>query len=300
MRRLNRFITLAVLLGFLLTMVFPFANQEVQAVISPLTGGGGTPPSPSPAYIMVNGLSLNAGTLTTGLEGNQTVTTVNIDGGKVGNLLGPAAYGATVVIPFSADTDVFRTSVDGQTVMGMEMLAMTLQMKGGNVIYTLPPALTNIEQIIANLGSQVDLKDIKVDISMGSSPDNTVNVIQDTANRNNYQIVVKPVEFEIACTYGGQTIQVSRFTTYVERMVAIPSGIDPSRITTGVVQNSDGTFSHVPTTIVAIDEKYYAKINSLTNSAYAVIYNPQTFADMANHWAKADVNDMGSRLIVNG
>lgn len=263
-------------------------------------GGGATAAPPSPAYITVNGLSLNAGTLTTGRRGNQTVTTVNIDGGKVGPLLGPAAYGATAVIPFSADADVLRASVDGQTVMGMEMLAMTMQMKGGNVIYTLPPALTNIQQIISTLGSQVALKDIKVDISMGSPPDNTVKVIQDTANRNNYQIVVKPVEFEISCTYGGQTIQVSSFTMYVERMVAIPSGIDPSRITTGVVQNSDGTFSHVPTTIVAIDGKYYARINSLTNSAYAVIYNPQTFTDMANHWAKTDVNDMGSRLIVNG
>ena len=83
-------------------------------------------------------------------------------------------------------------------------------------------------------------------------------------------------------------------------MVAIPDGIDPSKITTGIVLNSDGTFSHVPTRIIVIDGKYYAKINSLTNSTYTIIYSPTTFKDVEAHRAKNDVNDMGSRLIING
>ena len=82
--------------------------------------------------------------------------------------------------------------------------------------------------------------------------------------------------------------------TYVERTVTIPDGVDPSKITTGIVLNSDGTFSHVPTSIVVINGKYYAKINSLTNSTYSVIYTPISFADVANHWAKDAINDMGS------
>ena len=93
---------------------------------------------------------------------------------------------------------------------------------------------------------------------------------------------------------------MSRFNGYVERTIAIPDGIDPSKITTGIVLNSDGTFSHVPTSIVMINGKYYAKINSLTNSTYSVIYNPVTFTDVSSHWAKNAVNDMGSRMVVNG
>jgi hypothetical protein len=64
--------------------------------------------------------------------------------------------------------------------------------------------------------------------------------------------------------------------------------------------NNDGTFSHVPTSIVVIDGKYYAKISSLTNSTYSVIWSPRTFKDVENHWAKNDVNDMGSRLVIDG
>ena len=56
----------------------------------------------------------------------------------------------------------------------------------------------------------------------------------------------------------------------------------------------------MPTIMIAIDGKYYAKINSLTNSTYSVIWSPKAFKDVENHWAKEDVNNMGSRLIING
>ncbi len=95
-------------------------------------------------------------------------------------------------------------------------------------------------------------------------------------------------------------MDVLKFNGYVERTVAIPDGVNPSKITTGVVLNKDGTFSHVPTTVVLEDGKYIAKINSLTNSIYTLICNPVTFTDVENHWSKDYVNDVSSRLIDSG
>lgn len=123
---------------------------------------------------------------------------------------------------------------------------------------------------------------------------------QDTADENDYRIMVEPVEFGISCTSGDKTVEVSKFSAYVERLIEILEGIDPFKVTTGVILNPDGTFSHVPTAITMIDGKYYARINSLTNSAYLLIYSPKTFKDVENHGAGEDVNDMGSRLIVSG
>jgi len=57
--------------------------------------------------------------------------------------------------------------------------------------------------------------------------------------------VVKPVEFEVTCTSGIKTVEVSKFNGYVELAVAIPDGADPSKITTGTVLNADSTFCHV-------------------------------------------------------
>lgn len=137
-------------------------------------------------------------------------------------------------------------------------------------------------------------------VTISVPEDDTVQVIQDTADSNNYQLVVMPVEFTITCSSGGQTVEVEKFNGYVERTIAIPEGVDPSKITTGIILNDDGTFTHIPTTIVMIDGRYYAKLNSLTNSTYSVIWNPITFSDMIGHWAEEAVNDMGSRLVVTG
>ena len=95
-------------------------------------------------------------------------------------------------------------------------------------------------------------------------------------------------------------MNVTRFNAYVERTITIPDGVDPTKITTCVVVDADGTVHHVPTRITVIDGKYYAVINSLTNSTYSVIWNPVEFTDVASHWAKDAINDMGSRMVVTG
>ena len=51
----------------------------------------------------------------------------------------------------------------------------------------------------------------------------------------------------------------------------------------------------MPTTIIIIDGVYYARINSLTNSTYSVIYNPFTFSDLNGYWAEDMINNMEAR-----
>jgi len=254
----------------------------------------------STTAVIVNGQSQDAGTTTTSKDGDKTVTTVTLDDKKIQEKLNAEGTKATVSIPISGNADIGEGVLNGQTVKSMEEKEAVLEIKTGSVSYTLPASEINISDVSAQLGEAVQLKDIKISVRIAEPPADTVRVVQDTANQNNYQIVVKPVEFEITCTSGEKTVTVSKFNGYVERTVAIPDGVDPSKITTGIVLNADGTFSHVPTTIIKIDGKYYAKINSLTNSTYSVIYNPIEFADVAKHWAKDSINAMGSRLIVSG
>jgi hypothetical protein len=249
---------------------------------------------------LVNGVTQNAGTAQTQTIGDRKVTTVTVDDAKLNEKLNTEGNGSTVTIPVNNSVDVIVGQLTGQTVKNMETKDAVLEIKTNNVSYSLPASQINIDTVSAQLGQQVQLADIKVNVSIGAPPADTVKIVQDTANKDNYQIVVKPVEFRITCTSGGKTVEVSKFTGYVERTVAIPDGVDPSKITTGIVLNSDGTFSHVPTVITMIDGKYYAKINSLTNSTYSVIWSTKTFKDVANHWAKDAVNDMGSRQVLDG
>ncbi|MDP4092738.1 MAG: S-layer homology domain-containing protein [Bacillota bacterium] len=257
-----------------------------------------TPPTP-PAPDTSKDIILDDSTATTVIsnQGDRTVTTVTVDDSKVVEKL---QENATVVIPTNNSSDVVVGQLNGQTVKSMEEKDAVLEIRTGNVTYTLPASQINIDGVSDQIGTQVALRDIKVNVEISTPPQVTVNIVEGTAGKNNYQIVVRPVDFNITCASSGKTVDVSRFNGYVERTVAIPDGIDPSKITTGIVLNSDGTFSHVPTTVIKISGKYYARINSLTNSTYSVIWNPKTFKDVENHWSRDIVNDAGSRLIING
>ncbi len=266
------------------------------------SSGGNTPPKSGEedVKIIVNGEEKTAAKASTETIDGKKVTTVVLDDTKVEEMLNSGSGSTVVTIPVNNNSDVVVGSLNGQTVRNMEAKDAILEVKTGSVTFTLPAAQINIGSVSESLGSQADLKDISVNVRIAEPPADTARIIEDTAGSNSYQVVVRPVEFEITCTSGDKTVEVSRFSAYVERTVAIPDGIDPARVTTGIVLNSDGTFSHVPTSIVQIGGRYYARINSLTNSVYSVIWNPKTFKDAEGHWAREAIEDMASRLVIAG
>ena len=205
-----------------------------------------------------------------------------------------------LIIPVPGNATEIVSELTADLVKKMETKDITLAIQTEKANYTIPAKQIQVDSISEQVGKEVSLADIKVKVNISDSTANTAKVVEDTANKNNYQLVVKPIEFTITATTGDKTVEVSKFNAYVERTIAIPDGVDPSKITTGIVLNNDGTFSHVPTTILKIGDKYFAKINSLTNSTYSVIWSPKTFADVEKHWSKASVNNMASRLIING
>ena len=275
-------------------------------------GGGSTSSStPTPVKddkveVIFNKDSEKAATAKVEEKDNIKTTVVTLDDTAVKENLDkmdkadPNAENKKVIIPVNNNSDVVVVELTGQTVKDMEEMQAVLEIKTENASYTLSAADINIDDVSSQMGKQVELKDIKVNVRIAKASTSTAAIVADSAKKNSYTVVVKPVDFEISCTSGTKTVSVARFNSYVERTVALPAGIDPGKITTGVVVNSDGTFSHVPTIIVVIDGKYYAKINSLTNSTYTVISNPVTFKDVEKHWAKNYVNEIGSRLIDNG
>ncbi|MFB0920346.1 MAG: S-layer homology domain-containing protein, partial [Oscillospiraceae bacterium] len=278
---------------------FLFYSNSVSATI-PTPAADPAPTTQTAKIVEVDGVKQDAGTSKTETVSGKVQEIITVDATKLDKILESSGAAPTVTLPGNAGSDVVVGELSGQTVKNMETKEAVLEIKTDSVTYTLPASQINIDDVSSQLGSQLALKDIKVSVSIAEPSADTVKIVENTASKGNYQLVVKPVEFTITCSSGNRTVDVSKFNGYVERTVAIPDGVDPSKITTGIVLNADGSFSHVPTSIVTINGKYYAKINSLTNSTYSVIYNPVTFADVANHWAKAAINDMGSRMVVTG
>ncbi|RIE00689.1 S-layer homology domain-containing protein [Cohnella faecalis] len=250
--------------------------------------------------VLVNGKAENAGKATTTTVNNQQVTTIAIDPQKLDEKLAAEGQHAVVTIPVGIDSDVIVGELNGQMIKNMEGKEATLELKVDRATYTLPAQQINIDALSAQLGESIALQDIKVRIEIASPTAGTVKTVEDAANKGKFALVAPSVDFTVKAAYGNKSVEVTSFNLYVERTIAIPDGVDPNKITTGIVVDPDGTVRHVPTKIVIIDGKYYAKISSLTNSTYSIVWHPLEFKDVANHWSKAAVNDMGSRMVISG
>ncbi|RKP46315.1 hypothetical protein D7Z26_24690 [Cohnella endophytica] len=250
--------------------------------------------------ILVNGKVENAGTATIAKRNDHTVITVVVDQKKLDERLAAEGRHAVVTIPINKAFDIVVGELNGQMVKSMEDKQAVLEIKTDTATYTLPAQQINIGAISKQMGKLVALQDIVVQIEIAAPTADTWKVVENAAVKGTFTLVLPPLDFTIRATYGNTSVEVSKFNAYVERSIAIPVGVDPNKITTGVVVEPDGTVRHVPTKIVIIDGKHYAQINSLTNSTYSVVWNPHEFQDVANHWAKAAVNDMGSRMVIEG
>ncbi|HEX3029645.1 MAG TPA: immunoglobulin domain-containing protein, partial [Clostridia bacterium] len=269
--------------------------------VVPSSGGVVTVPTSaeSKTEILINGKSENAATSTTTTQDGQTVTQITLDDKKIEEKLKSEKDNSVIALSAPINSDAIIGELNGKTVRNMEDKKAVIEVTIGNVTYTLPAEQINIDNA-AKLLNNKPLEKIKVKLEILDSTENRVKFIEDKAKKDRLDIIAPPVEFRITCTDGEKTIEIDRFNNYVERTICIPENIDPEKITTGVTIDEDGTIRHIPTKVFIKNNRYYAKINSLTNSEYSIVWHPLNFKDVSQHWSKDADDDMGSRLIMKG
>jgi len=275
------------------------AIAQVTVNNAPATPYTPTPDTtPQKAKVLINGKELNLETITTSEHGGETIIAISIDAQKLEKKLDSEQERSVITIPLGeikADAGVLT----GDIVKELENNQAIFEISNGSATYILPAKVIDIDAIAEQLDSEAALSDIKVKIKVSKASAESEERLKRSAEKGKFSIEVAPVDFSIECSVNNKTIAVNNFSGYVERTLEIPKDADPDKITTGVVVDPDGTVRHVPTAVINIEGKYYAKINSLTNSPYAVIYNPVEYADASKTpWAKAAINDMGSRLVI--
>ncbi|MGV7116504.1 cadherin-like beta sandwich domain-containing protein [Paenibacillus kyungheensis] len=272
----------------------------------PSTPGTTEPTTPStPATdgfeIIVNGRQIEQ--IATGVleqQNGQSVFTATVDTDKLGNLLANEGNAPQVIIPVKASADKVNTVLTGEAVQILAGAQATLRIETVLGNYTLPSTQLRIQQLAGELGNNASSAQLQVNVTITRSTDAILTALNNRASRDGFTVAMAPVDFNITASYNNQVSTVNEFTTYVKRELPIPADYDPNRITTAVVVDAQGNIHHVPTAVAQQGNAYYAVVNSLTNSNYGLIWNPKEFPDVANHWSKSAVNDMASRLVVNG
>jgi len=259
------------------------ANGGSSGSGSPGSSGGTTTPAGQAEPVIVGGIEHDIGTKTT----TDTTTTVTVDSDKLQKQLESA--GDSVVVPITSKTDAAAAQLVVKNIEDMAKKDMTLSVDVGGVQYNLPTAAVDTAALLKTLGA-ADSTKVPVRVTI-------TNLQQSAVTVKNGELMRNPVAFTVTAAYGGKTVEVERFSRYVQRVIEIPAGTDASKIATALRAEYG---EHVPTDVYQKDGRWYAKINSLTNSAYALIYHEKRFADAAGKWYEKTVNEMASRCVIFG
>ena len=240
-----------------------------------------------------------SGTVT--FENGQKIINVSVDAAKLVEQLEKGGDKQTFVIPVNQDADKVSVTLDGDALKAMDNFKQAvIAIETPNGSYKLPAAQIDFAALSAQFGQQVKPSDLSIRVDIAKSYATKVNFIGSAADKGQFTVMVAPVDFTVSATYKDKTVSMDQFSKFVEREIPIPSGIDPSKITTAVVLNDDGSIRQVPTRFITRGGISYAVVKSLTNSTYVLIAHQKTFADTEEHWAKDIIHDMASRLVVNG
>lgn len=255
--------------------------------------------SGSTSGVRINGEE-GAGKAVTVTKDGRMETLVTLDQQKLTQWLALQTDPVTLTIAVDSGSDAVISQINAQLLRSLQDKHAVIEVQTKLGSYRLPVDQIDLNAMMGSDGSSASMNDLQLRIEIASSNEAMTQVVEDAANRGAFTLVAPPVDFTISVVHGDMIMSVLSYTGYVERTIAIPDGVDPSTITTAIVVEPDGTVRHVPTKVVTIDGKHYAVISSLTNSAYAVVSHPVTFTDMAQHWAKDAVNDLASRMVING
>lgn len=282
------------------------SNPGGGSTSGPASGAAGTASSGGGAVnsgvsILVNGKSEKAGTLRTANVNGQNVLTLTVDEHAVMQKLDAEGMNAVVTLPVnSSHKDRVIGELTGRLVKFMADKEAVLVLQTEAATYSLPSRLVEINTLAQQLGAEDHLKDMVLHLEIAPASAETIYAAETVAHQNGFALIGPIFDFNITATYEGRSVSVDRFNNYVERAITLSGEVDSSKVTTGVVVEKDGGVRHVPTKITQVNGVYHAQINSLTNSAYGLVWNPRTFVDVAGHWAETEVNDMGSRMVVRG
>lgn len=263
------------------------------------------------AIVVVNGKRHTTGDEKLQVSGGVRRVDVKINHDEVQSLINNAVTGNElsgarniVEIPVThSDVSASNVRLTGDIVKQMEESTFDLAIRMDDIAYIIPAKEITIDKVAQQLDVNPDeLIKIEVNVVIKKAD---VNRVQEIRNKIEAEIVVEPVVFEVmAKTYDSnkktKSVIIDRFQEYVKRELSVPAEVDPSRITTAVVYNDDGTYTHIPTRVEKRGQGYVAVINSLTNSVYTLVFNEKDYNDVDQHWGQDAIVDLGSRFILDG
>ncbi len=255
-----------------------------------------TPSTQTPKEVVVT----TTPQITKTTEGGKTITNLVVDKSEVMSLANNGAERIIIEGSKVGNADITNATLPADVVKELSDKNVKVEVNTQLGNYVLEGSKINLGTISSLLGES-SLANVRVDIRVAVPDTQMAQVAQQAMKQNDVTLVGSPVDFTVQfSSSNGKSIELKNFISFVERMLPLPSGTEPNSVTTAVVVEPNGVLRPIPTKVVEVNGEYFAKVNSVTNSTYALISNTKIFSDMNSHWGKGFANDLGSRLIIKG
>ncbi|WP_028549541.1 S-layer homology domain-containing protein [Paenibacillus sp. UNC451MF] len=264
------------------------ASTKINVIASSSGGssgsGGGSHSTPS---VPDTPSGLQIGIITTdGLNKQQALTTEDIQKG-------------TIVIQTSSEGG--QVNISATILKQIQQLnpQAVLIIKAGSATMQLPIAELDLKAISTKYG----FPEASVNLQIGiHKPDpQTIQTIEALGKTLNARLLTEPMEFEVQVTgENHQNVFITTFNRFIERSLSI-GNTKPPETATGVwwVPESN-QFRFVPTHFDSKEGQWSAVMKRQGTSIYTVLDRPVSFEDLNHHWSEQLVEQLASKLIIQG
>ncbi|MFC5401765.1 SwmB domain-containing protein [Cohnella soli] len=115
------------------------------------------------------------------------------------------------------------------------------------------------------------------------------------------QVLGSMIDFSAFVNSNGTEKEITEYEKYVNRSITVNSSGSTTDIAVVRLDVESGDLNYVPTRIESSGSTIKVNFSRKGNSTYAVVKRSNfAFNDMTTHWARADVNTLASKFIVEG
>ncbi|RUS48579.1 cadherin-like beta sandwich domain-containing protein [Cohnella sp. AR92] len=186
--------------------------------------------------------------------------------------------GTTLELAIESPTDRIRLQVDREALLALRKSESILLVRGDGGEIRLPMKLMIIDEEQAT-SFNLSIAGLKKPASTPAGID----------------LLADPIAIELTQTVGKENKKVSS-AAYIEIALPIPAGISSGKLVTAVALEEDGSFTPRPTRTVGPSVRF----SSLGTGTFALASGQTEFGDTAGHWAEPVIEEMASRLLING
>lgn len=272
---------------------------------TPRSSGSSTPVVPPVSSGIVqpsdNGVTVSLEPVKETVDG-KNIAKVTVDASTLGKAFDALEANEQMIqIEVKSTESVAKVQLDANGLLQGQKAApdAVLSIKSNNVTYDLPVRTLNLDALAKALGT--DASNVKINITIEKVSGTTGDQVNAEAKESGVSLLTGAVEFTITAEANGKTVGVNDFGgTYVSRTITLEGNVDSSQATAVLYNPETGSFTFVPATFTTVDGKTEVTIKRQGNSIYTVVEFAKTFADLKGHWAKADVELLASKLIIQG